>query len=150
MAKYIRRNNYFMAVAGEEQGLLCSTYAAEQAKQKAWMSKRCSLTTSSGIAGGNGIRDAHTVRVFSKEATVKPEEATVRRGRRRERFGSAPAGRFIKETAERYVSVMRVMMVYRRDRYPAAASYIPFLERARPSGLLSRMKTIVISTRMFA
>ena len=127
----------FMAVAGEEQGLLGSTYAAEQAKQKG-MDVEAMFTNDiiGNSLGGNGIRDAHTVRVFSEgvPSSEKPEEATVRRGVGGEN-DSAPRqlARFIKETAERYVSAMRVMMVYRRDRYLRGGDHIPFLERGFPA-----------------
>src|SRR5258705_12674624 len=86
--------------------------------------------------GGNGVRDAHTVRVFSEgvPSSEKPEEATVRRGVGGEN-DSAPRqlARFIKETGERYVPAMRVMMVYRRDRYGRGGDHILFLERGFPA-----------------
>lgn len=138
MAKYkFDATIIFMAVAGEEQGLLGSTYAAEQAKQKG-VDVEAMFTNDiiGNSVGGNGIRDAHTVRVFSEgvPSSEKPEEATVRRGVGGEN-DSAPRqlARFIKETAERYVSVMRVMMVYRRDRYLRGGDHIPFLERGFPA-----------------
>jgi hypothetical protein len=123
----------FMAVAGEEQGLLGSTYAAEQAKQKGIDVEAMFTNDIIGNSlGGNGVRDAHTVRVFSEgvPSSEKPEEATVRRGVGGEN-DSAPRqlARFIKDTGERYVPGMRVMMVYRRDRYLRGGDHIPFLER---------------------
>jgi hypothetical protein len=134
MAKYkFDATIIFMAVAGEEQGLLGSTYAAEQAKQKGVDVEAMFTNDIIGNSlGGNGVRDAHTVRVFSEgvPSSEKPEEATVRRGVGGEN-DSAPRqlARFIKETGERYVSAMRVMMVYRRDRYLRGGDHIPFLER---------------------
>lgn len=134
MAKYkFDATIVFMAVAGEEQGLLGSTYAAEQAKQKG-MDVEAMLTNDiiGSSLGGNGVRDARTIRVFSEgvPSSEKPEEATVRRGVGGEN-DSAPRqlARFIKETGERYVPAMRVMMVYRRDRYLRGGDHIPFLER---------------------
>src|SRR5258708_12764410 len=57
----------FAAVAGEEQGLLGSTYMAEQAKKNSWH-VRAMLTNDiiGGTVGGNGVHDDHTVRVFSE------------------------------------------------------------------------------------
>ena len=134
MAKYkFDATIVFMAVAGEEQGLLGSTYAAEQAKQKG-MDVEAMFTNDiiGSSLGGNGVRDARTIRVFSEgvPSSEKPEEATVRRGVGGEN-DSAPRqlARFIKETGERYVPAMRVMMVYRRDRYLRGGDHIPFLER---------------------
>ena len=123
----------FMAVAGEEQGLLGSTYAAEQAKARAMDIE--SMFTNDIIGstlGGNGVRDPRTVRVFSEgvPSNERPEEATVRRGVGGENdSASRQLARFIKETAERYVPGMRVTIVYRRDRYLRGGDHIPFLER---------------------
>lgn len=134
MAKYkFDATIIFMAVAGEEQGLLGSTYAAEQAKLNG-MDVEAMFTNDiiGSSLGGNGVRDAHTVRVFSEgvPSNEKPEEATVRRGVGGENdSASRQLARFIKETAERYVSGMRVMVVYRRDRYLRGGDHIPFLER---------------------
>jgi len=134
MAKYkFDATIIFMAVAGEEQGLLGSTYAAEQAKQKGVDVEAMFTNDIIGSSlGGNGVRDARTVRVFSEgvPSSEKPEEATVRRGVGGEN-DSAPRqlARFIKETGERYLPAMRVMMVYRRDRYLRGGDHIPFLER---------------------
>jgi len=138
MAKYkFDATIIFMAVAGEEQGLLGSTYAAEQARQKGVDVEAMFTNDIIGNSlGGNGVRDAHTVRVFSEgvPSSEKPEEATVRRGVGGEN-DSAPRqlARFIKETGERYVPGMRVMMVYRRDRYLRGGDHIPFLERGFPA-----------------
>ncbi len=122
----------FMAVAGEEQGLLGSTYFAEQATQTGRDVEAMFTNDIIGSSlGGNGIRDAHTVRVFSEgvPSNEKPEEANVRRGVGGENdSASRQLARFIKETAERYVRGMRVMMVYRRDRYLRGGDHIPFLE----------------------
>jgi hypothetical protein len=82
--------------------------------------------------GGNGVRDARSVRVFSEgvPSNEKAEDATVRRGVGGENdSASRQLARFIKEMGERYVRGMRVTMVYRRDRYLRGGDHIPFLER---------------------
>jgi acetylornithine deacetylase/succinyl-diaminopimelate desuccinylase-like protein len=57
----------FMAVAGEEQGLLGSTYFAEQAKQKNTDIEAMFTNDIVGnTLGGNGVRDRRTVRVFPR------------------------------------------------------------------------------------
>lgn len=123
----------FMTVAGEEQGLLGSTYAAEQALQKKIDVEAMFTNDIIGSSlGGNGVRDQHTVRVFSEgvPSNEKPEEATVRRGVGGENDStSRQLARFIKETGARYVPALRVMMVYRRDRYLRGGDHIPFVER---------------------
>ncbi len=138
MARVMARHKFdatiiFMAVAGEEQGLLGATYFAEQAKQKE-MDIEAMFTNDiiGGTLGGNGVRDRGSVRVFSEgvPSNEKPEEATVRRGVGGENDStSRQLARFIKETGEHYVRAMRVTMVYRRDRYLRGGDHIPFLER---------------------
>jgi hypothetical protein len=134
MAKYkFDATIVFMAVAGEEQGLLGSTYFAEQAKQKG-VNVAAMFTNDivGNTLGGNGVRDRRTVRVFSEgvPSTETPEEATVRRSVGGENDSpSRQLARFIKEIGERYVPHMKVMMVYRRDRYGRGGDHIPFLER---------------------
>ena len=127
----------FMAVAGEEQGLLGSTHFAEQAKLKGTDIEGMFTNDIVGnTLGGNGVRDRRTLRVFSEgvPSSEKPEEATVRRGVGGENdSASRQLARFIKQVAERYVPQMRVMMVYRRDRYLRGGDHIPFLERGFPA-----------------
>ncbi|HKO45106.1 MAG TPA: M28 family metallopeptidase [Pyrinomonadaceae bacterium] len=127
----------FMAVAGEEQGLYGATYFAEQAKQKKVDIEAMFTNDIVGNSlGGNGVRDRNTVRVFSEGVPTDetPEEANVRRGVGGENDStSRQLARFIKETAERYVRSMRVVMVYRRDRYLRGGDHRPFLERRYPA-----------------
>lgn len=123
----------FMAVAGEEQGLLGSTYFAEQAKQKK-MNIEAMFTNDivGNSMGGNGVRDNQTIRVFSEgvPSNETEAEARVRRGVGGENdSASRQLARFIKEAGEAYVPAMKVMMVYRRDRYLRGGDHIPFLER---------------------
>ena len=138
MAKYqFDATIIFMAVAGEEQGLLGSTHFAEEAKKSNWDIEAMFTNDIIGSSlGGNGVRDAHTVRVFSEgvPSSEKPEEANVRRGVGGENdSASRQLARFIKERGERYLRGMHVMMVYRRDRYLRGGDHIPFLERGFPA-----------------
>ncbi|MDT5121311.1 MAG: hypothetical protein QOC96_793 [Acidobacteriota bacterium] len=123
----------FMTVAGEEQGLVGSTYFAEQAKQKKLNIEAMFTNDIIGSSlGANGVHDPHTVRVFSEgvPSSETTEEANVRRGVGGENdSASRQLARFIKETGERYVPSMKVMIVYRRDRYLRGGDHIPFLER---------------------
>ncbi len=134
MAKYkFDATIIFMTVAGEEQGLLGSTYFAEQAKQKHLDVEAMFTNDIIGSSlGGNGVHDPATVRVFSEgvPSNESAEEATTRRGVGGENdSASRQLARFIKETGQRYVRGMSVMMVYRRDRYLRGGDHIPFLER---------------------
>jgi len=127
----------FMAVAGEEQGLLGSTHFVEQAKDKNWNVDAMFTNDIVGnTLGGNGIRDRGTVRVFSEgvPSNETPAEATTRRSVGGENdSASRQLARFIKETSEAYVPGMKVWMIYRRDRYGRGGDHIPFLERGYPA-----------------
>ncbi|HUE83468.1 MAG TPA: M28 family metallopeptidase [Pyrinomonadaceae bacterium] len=127
----------FMAVAGEEQGLYGAIHFAEQAKQKG-MNIDAMFTNDiiGNTLGGNGVRDRRTVRVFSEgvPSNESPQEANVRRGVGGENdSASRQLARFVKEVGGAYVPQMKVMMVYRRDRYLRGGDHIPFLERGYPA-----------------
>ncbi len=138
MAKYeFDATIIFMAVAGEEQGLLGSTYFAEQAKQN-HMDVEAMFTNDiiGSSVGSTGVRDARAVRVFSEgvPSVETNEEANTRRLVGGENDStSRQLARFIKDAAARYVPAMRVMMVYRRDRYLRGGDHRPFLERGFPA-----------------
>src|SRR6266404_6903530 len=68
MARYkFEATIVFMAVAGEEQGLLGSTHFAEQAKKNNMDIEGMFTNDIIGSSlGGNGMRDPRTVRVFSE------------------------------------------------------------------------------------
>ena len=133
----------FMAVAGEEQSLLGSTHFAEQAKQKNWNVDAMFTNDIIGnTLGGNGIRDRGAVRVFSEgvPSNETPAEATTRRSVGGENdSASRQLARFIKETSEAFVPNMKVLMVYRRDRYGRGGDHIPFLERGYPAVRFTEM-----------
>ena len=134
MAKYkFDATLIFMAVPGEEQGLLGATYFAEQAK-KTNMDIEGMFTNDivGNSLGGNGVRDARTVRVFSEGI---PSNETEREAATRRSVGgendsqSRQLARFVKEFGERYVPSMKVWLIYRRDRYGRGGDHQPFLER---------------------
>jgi len=134
MAKYkFDATIIFMAVPGEEQGLLGATYFAEQAK-KTNMDIEGMFTNDivGNSLGGNGVRDARTVRVFSEGI---PSNETEREAATRRSVGgendsqSRQLARFVKEFGERYVPSMKVWLIYRRDRYGRGGDHQPFLER---------------------
>jgi acetylornithine deacetylase/succinyl-diaminopimelate desuccinylase-like protein len=138
MAKYeFDATIVFMAVAGEEQGLLGSTHFAEQAKQKNWnVDAMLDNDIVGNSLGGNGVRDRGHVRVFSEgvPSNETPAEATTRRSVGGENdSASRQLARFIKETGDAFVPQFKVMMIYRRDRYGRGGDHIPFLERGFPA-----------------
>ena len=122
----------FMAVAGEEQGLLGAAHWAKVAREKG-MNVEAMITND--IVGNahdeNGHRDGSTVRLFA-EGVPAGKEVTEEWQRRLETGGEndSPArelARTIRDAAQRYVPEMTVKVVYRRDRYLRGGDHIPFL-----------------------
>ena len=134
MAKYrFDATIIFMTVPGEEQGLLGSTYFADQAKKNNLDIEAMFTNDIIGSSlGGNGVHDPRTVRVFSEGVPsneTQPEAMTRRSVGGENDSPSRQLARFIKETSEHYVPSMKVWMIYRRDRYGRGGDHQPFLER---------------------
>lgn len=123
----------FMAVAGEEQGLLGAAYYAEQAKQK---SANIQAMFTNDIIGGvttqKNSPHRNRVRVFSEgvPSNETEQQANTRRSVGGENDSSSrQLARFIKEQSDRYLTNFKVWMIYRRDRFGRGGDHIPFLER---------------------
>ena len=123
----------FMTVAGEEQGLLGSTYFAQQAADKK-MNIEGMLDDDivGGVTSQKDSPNRNKVRVFSEGV---PSDETEQQARTRRSVGgendspSRELARFIKEQSDRYLKNFKVWMIYRRDRYLRGGDHIPFLER---------------------
>jgi hypothetical protein len=123
----------FMCVPGEEQGLLGSTYYAQQAVEK---NIDIEGMFTNDIVGGVTTQKAspnrNRVRVFSEgvPSNETPEQATTRRSVGGENDSpSRQLGRYVKEQADHYLKNFKVWHIYRRDRYGRGGDHIPFLER---------------------
>ena len=134
MSKYkFNATLIFMTVAGEEQGLLGSTFFAKAAKVKgldiAGMITNDIIGNTRG-SDGKVVRDH--VRLFAEgipPLKEMPEEwlTLIRTGGEND----SPArqlARFIKTAGERYVPRMKVDLIYRRDRYLRGGDHFPFLD----------------------
>jgi len=123
----------FMAVAGEEQGLLGARHYAEQAKQKGV--NIAGMFTNDIIGSShneNGIVNDKMVRLFAEGLPVEkePSESTralVSTGGENDSL-SRQLARHVKEQGERYVPGFKVNVIQRRDRYLRGGDHMPFLE----------------------
>lgn len=123
----------FLAVVGEEQGLLGATHWAERAKQEG---RKIEAMITNDIVGnthgGNGIKDNRRLRVFSEGV---PSNETAAQARARRSIGGENDGpsrqlaRYIKEAGELYLNDFEVTLVFRRDRYGRGGDHISFNER---------------------
>jgi hypothetical protein len=122
----------FMAVAGEEQGLLGSTHWAEQARlQQRDIAGMFTNDIIGNTRSDDGRLDDGQVRLFAEGL---PQEATalsrmlVATGGEND-SPSRQLARHVKEAGERYVPGFRVNIIQRRDRYLRSGDHRPFLER---------------------
>src|SRR3954466_11844867 len=127
----------FVAVAGEEQGLLGSTYFAEQGKQENMDIEGMFTNDIVGSSlGQNGLRDRRHVRLFAQST---PNEQTAQEAADRRTTGgdTEPPPRqlscYAKDAAQSTATRMRVRIVYKRDRYLRDGDHIPFLDRRYPA-----------------
>jgi hypothetical protein len=127
----------FMAVAGEEQGLLGSAHWAEEAKKKN-LNIAAMFTNDivGNTLGGNGVKDNARIRVFSEglPTTETEAEARARQSIGGENDGpSRQLARYIKEAAEAYLKNFEVTMIFRRDRYGRGGDHNSFTQRGYPA-----------------
>ena len=134
MSKYkFNATLIFMTVAGEEQGLLGSTFFAEAAKARGL--NIAGMITNDIIGntrGSDGKIERNRVRMFAEGVSPMKELnddmlTLIRTGGENDSL-PRQLGRFIKEHAERHVPNMKVDLIYRRDRYLRGGDHFPFLD----------------------
>jgi len=145
MSKYpFEATIVFMAVAGEEQGLLGATAWAEMAKNR---TLKIEAVFNNDIVGstvaGDGTKENRYVRLFS-EAFSPLDTGSVFRQRislgLENDGGSRSLARYIKEIGERYNPQFGVALVYRLDRFLRGGDHRPFHERGFRAVRFSEVK----------
>ena len=123
----------FVAVSGEEQGLLGSTFMADKAKKENW---NIEGVFNNDIVGSNNsnatnLIDNTKVRVFSQGIPVDATEKDIARIRAlglENDSKSRELARYVKEIGERYVDNLNVVLVYRTDRFLRGGDHLPYLK----------------------
>ncbi len=134
----------FVTVSGEEQGLLGSTYMAEKAKKE---NRNIEAVLNNDIMGSNNssetnIIDNTRIRVFSEGLPAYETEKTAANIRQLglENDGKArQLARYVKETGERYVDNLQVVMVYRNDRFLRGGDHLPYVQRGYAAVRITEM-----------
>ena len=124
----------FIAVSGEEQGLLGAGYMAEKSKKQ---NLNIEAVLNNDIMGSNNssetnIIDNTRLRVFSESFSVLDtgRAALNIRNLGLENDGKTrQLARYIKEIGERYVDNLQIVMVYRNDRYLRGGDHTPYVQR---------------------
>jgi hypothetical protein len=102
----------FIALAGEEQGLVgAKLHAQKAAAEKLPIDAVFNNDMVGNVLGGSGVADAETVRVFSEG----PEDSASRQ-----------LARYIGRVAARYVPAHRVRLIARHDRFGRGGDHTAF------------------------
>ena len=123
----------FVALSGEEQGLLGAYFMAKKAKSASW---KIEAVLNNDIMGSNNSSETNIinntqVRVFSEGLSVLDtgKVAMQIRSLGLENDGrSRQLARYVKEIGERYIDNLQVMMIYRNDRFLRGGDHTAFVE----------------------
>jgi hypothetical protein len=134
----------FVAVQGEEQGLFGAKHMATRAKNENWnlVAMLNNDIVGNSLSSETNIRDNTRLRVFSEgvPAAETDDMATLRRRTNAENDSpSRQLARYIKETGERYVDQMNVVLTYRTDRFLRGGDHTPFSQAGFPAVRFSEM-----------
>lgn len=143
LARVMSRYNFdatiiFMAVAGEEQGLLGAAHYAKQAKEK---NMNIQAMFTNDIIGSSRAEDGsihdNEVRVFAEGIPPDRELSDYHRtllftGGEND-TPSRQLARFIHEVAREYMPRFKVNVIYRKDRYLRGGDHSAFLARGYPA-----------------
>ncbi|MBC7419020.1 MAG: M20/M25/M40 family metallo-hydrolase [Pedobacter sp.] len=134
----------FVAVSGEEQGLLGSTFMANKAKKENWEIEAVlnNDIIGSNNSSGTNIIDNTKFRVFSEGL---PNYELDKAAKYIRAFGlendskSRQLARYIKEIGERYVDHLEIKLMYRSDRFLRGGDHLPYLENGFTAVRLTEM-----------
>lgn len=127
----------FLALSGEEQGLLGGRTVAQMAAESGWnVAAVLNNDMIGNIQGVNGVIDNGTARVFSDG--ISPVETDRERAARRTSgsdvdWTSRQLARYVNRIADRYVPGLDVLMVYRLDRFGRGGHHTPFANLGFPA-----------------
>lgn len=128
----------FMAVAGEEQGLLGASGWANAAKARGlYVAGMFTNDIVGNTKSAEGKVERGRVRLFAEgvppvKALSDEIVAMLRTGGEND-LPTRSLARYVKEVAERHVPQLRVDLIYRRDRYLRGGDHFPFLDAGVPA-----------------
>jgi hypothetical protein len=134
----------FVAVSGEEQGLLGAEHLADTARKQNW---NIEAMLNNDIMGSNNsnetnIIDNTKVRVFSEglpSLDLDKKAANIRNLGLENDGNARQLARYVKEIGERYVDNLEVVMVYRNDRFLRGGDHTPFVQRGYTAVRITEM-----------
>ena len=122
----------FVAVSGEEQGLLGAKMLADKAKEDQWIIE---AVLNNDMIGNNGFdapknEKIPKLRVFSEGLSAFDTEINAAKIRNLglENDGNArQLARYVKEIGEKYVKNIEIKLIYRNDRFLRGGDHTPFV-----------------------
>jgi Zn-dependent M28 family amino/carboxypeptidase len=134
----------FVTVSGEEQGLLGARFMADKAKKGGWAIE---AVLNNDIMGSNNSSETNNIdnsriRVFSEGLPAFETEKSAKSIRQ---FGLENDGkarqlaRYVKETGERYVDNLEIVLVYRNDRFLRGGDHTPYVENGYAAVRITEM-----------
>ena len=134
---------YFVAVAGEEQGLVGSTHLAKRLKAEGIrVLAMVSVDIAGNTEGQDGVKDNVRGRLWSEgvAASESPEQRKLRLALGTENDGAAREwARYVKRVAERYVENLDLLVMLRRDRIARGSDHMSFASEGFPAICLREM-----------
>ena len=148
-ARIMSKHNFgatiiFVAVSGEEQGLLGSNFMSDKAKKTNW---NIEAVLNNDIMGSNNSNETNIinntkVRVFSEGLPAYETEKVAAniRSLGLENDGKArQLARYVKEIGERYVDNLEVVLIYRNDRFLRGGDHTPYVQRGYAAVRITEM-----------
>lgn len=134
----------FIAVSGEEQGLLGAYFMAGKAKDE---NRNIEAVLNNDIMGSNNSSETNIIentkiRVFSEGLPAFETEKNAKMIRQLglENDGrSRQLARYVKETGERYVDNLDIVMIYRNDRFLRGGDHTPYVENGYAAVRITEM-----------
>jgi hypothetical protein len=134
----------FIAVSGEEQGLLGAKFMADKKKKD---SAYIEAVLNNDIMGSNNSSETNIInntkiRVFSEglPAYELDKNANNIRNLGLENDGKArQLARYVKETGERYVDNLEVVLIYRNDRFLRGGDHTPYVQNGYAAVRITEM-----------
>ncbi len=128
---------YFVAVAGEEQGLIGSDHLARRLKAEGIrVLAMTSIDILGNTEGQDGVKDDVTARLFSEgvSAVETDSERRFREAVGGENDGAAREwARYVKRVGERYVENLDFLVLLRRDRLARGSDHLSFSKEGVPA-----------------
>ncbi|RUO60240.1 M28 family metallopeptidase [Pseudidiomarina insulisalsae] len=126
----------YAALAGEEQGLFGGKIMAAQAQEDGWRIKAVLNNDMIGnVEGINGVVNNTTARIFAEGTRMDETDADERRRRFTGGEVDSPSrnlARYIDWMADRYITNLDTMVIYRLDRFGRGGHHRPFNDLGYP------------------